>query len=121
MVESAELLFYKKAMDRTAIKQLINRLIAHFGITYTTHVLDQLKNLGFQQATQVAISLGIDDLLTTPSKSWLIQDADNILKIDQEKCIHHLETHKNHNLELISHGMMHILNYIMEFLKLDPF
>nr|AND48347.1 beta'' subunit of RNA polymerase [Eosphagnum rigescens] len=76
MVESAELLFYNKVMDRTAIKQLISRLIAHFGITYTTHVLDQLKNLGFQQATQAAISLGIDDLLTAPSKSWLIQDAE---------------------------------------------
>jgi DNA-directed RNA polymerase subunit beta' len=76
MVESAELLFYNKVMDRTAIKQLISRLIAHFGITYTTHVLDQLKNLGFQQATQATISLGIDDLLTTPSKSWLIQDAE---------------------------------------------
>ncbi len=76
MVESAELLFYNKVMDRTAIEQLISRLITHFGITYTTHVLDQLKNLGFQQATQVAISLGIDDLLTAPSKSWLIQDAE---------------------------------------------
>nr|QZJ47902.1 RNA polymerase beta'' subunit [Sphagnum palustre] len=70
------MLFYNKVMDRTAIKQLISRLIAHFGITYTTHVLDQLKNLGFQQATQAAISLGIDDLLTAPSKSWLIQDAE---------------------------------------------
>nr|AND48510.1 beta'' subunit of RNA polymerase [Flatbergium sericeum] len=76
MVESAELLFYNKVMDRTAIKQLISRLIAHFGITYTTHILDQLKNLGFQQATQAAISLGIDDLLTAPSKSWLIRDAE---------------------------------------------
>jgi DNA-directed RNA polymerase subunit beta' len=73
MVESAELLFYNKVMDRTAIKQLISRLIAHFGITYTTHVLDQLKNLGFQQATQAAISLGIDDLLTAPSKSGLFK------------------------------------------------
>nr|QTT78441.1 RNA polymerase beta'' subunit [Andreaea rupestris var. fauriei] len=76
MVESAKLLFYNKVMDRTAIKQLISRLIAHFGITYTTHILDQLKTLGFQQATQAAISLGIDDLLTAPSKGWLIQDAE---------------------------------------------
>nr|BDD17414.1 RNA polymerase beta'' subunit [Takakia lepidozioides] len=76
MAEPAELLFYNKVMDRTAIKQLISRLIAHFGITYTTHILDQLKTLGFQQATQAAISLGIDDLLTAPSKGWLIQDAE---------------------------------------------
>ena len=63
-------------MDRTGIKQLIGRLISHFGITYTTHILDQLKTIGFQQATQAAISLGIDDLLTAPSKGWLIQDAE---------------------------------------------
>jgi DNA-directed RNA polymerase subunit beta' len=75
MVESAKLLFYNKVMDRFAIKQFISRLIVHFGITYTLHVFDQLKNLGFQQATQATISLGIDDLLITPSKSWLIQDA----------------------------------------------
>lgn len=76
MAEPAKMLFYNKVMDRTAIKQLISRLIAHFGITYTTHILDQLKSLGFKQATQAAISLGIDDLLTAPSKAWLIQDAE---------------------------------------------
>lgn len=76
MAESVNSVFYNKVMDRTAIKQLIRRLIAHFGITYTTHVLDQLKTLGFQQATLGAISLGIDDLSTAPSKGWLIEDAE---------------------------------------------
>jgi DNA-directed RNA polymerase subunit beta' len=76
MVELAGLLFYNKVMDRTVIKQLISRLIAHFGIMYTMHVLDQLKKLGFQQATQAIISLGINDLLITPSKRWLIQDVE---------------------------------------------
>nr|YP_010917740.1 RNA polymerase subunit beta'' [Encalypta ciliata]UVG41326.1 RNA polymerase subunit beta'' [Encalypta ciliata] len=70
------MLFYNKVMDRTAIKQLISRLITHFGITYTTYILDQLKSVGFKQATQAAISLGIDDLLTAPSKGWLIRDAE---------------------------------------------
>jgi DNA-directed RNA polymerase subunit beta' len=56
MVELAQLFFYNKEMDRIAIKQFISKSITHFGITHTTHVLDQLKNLGFQQATQVAIS-----------------------------------------------------------------
>src|SRR6476646_10905549 len=76
MAEPAKMLFYNKVMDRNAIKQLISRLIAHFGITYTTHILDQLKSIGFKQATQAAISLGIDDLLTAHSKVWLIQDAE---------------------------------------------
>ncbi|PIM97217.1 DNA-directed RNA polymerase [Handroanthus impetiginosus] len=44
-------------------------------MVYTSHILDQVKNLGFQQATATSISLGIDDLLTIPFKKWLVQDA----------------------------------------------
>jgi DNA-directed RNA polymerase subunit beta' len=63
-------------MDKNSIKNLISRLIDHFGMTYTSHILDQLKTLGFQQATDTTVSLGIDDLLTTPSKAWLVQDVE---------------------------------------------
>ncbi|KAL8457947.1 hypothetical protein ACS0TY_035714 [Phlomoides rotata] len=45
-------------------------------MTYTSHILDQVKTLGFQQATATSISLGIDDLLIIPSKRWLVQDAE---------------------------------------------
>ncbi|KAK6767702.1 hypothetical protein RDI58_031531 [Solanum bulbocastanum] len=45
-------------------------------MAYTSHILDQVKTLGFQQATATSISLGIDDLLTIPSKGWLVQDAE---------------------------------------------
>nr|YP_010958403.1 RNA polymerase b''-subunit [Vandenboschia auriculata]ALO81792.1 RNA polymerase b''-subunit [Vandenboschia auriculata] len=76
MAERAELLSYNKMMDRTSIKQLLRRLALHFGIAYTTNILDQIKILGFQQATRASISLGIDDLLTVPSKGWLVQDIE---------------------------------------------
>eukprot|EP00850_Spirogloea_muscicola_P023829 SM000392S14718 [mRNA] locus=s392:4847:14461:+ [translate_table: standard] len=78
------LLFYNQAMDRAAMKQLIGRLVAHLGATYTAHILDQLKTLGFKNATQAGISLGIDDLLTAPSKAWLIQDAEHQTHISEE-------------------------------------
>uniref|UniRef100_A0A803MIM7 DNA-directed RNA polymerase n=1 Tax=Chenopodium quinoa TaxID=63459 RepID=A0A803MIM7_CHEQI len=74
--ERANLVFHNKAIDGTAMKRLISRLIDHFGMAYTSHILDQLKTLGFQQATATSISLGIDDLLTIPSKGWLVQDAE---------------------------------------------
>ncbi|CAN4118957.1 unnamed protein product [Withania somnifera] len=45
-------------------------------MAYTSHILDQVKSLGFQQATATSISLGIDDLLTIPSLGWLVQDAE---------------------------------------------
>nr|YP_009580599.1 RNA polymerase beta' subunit [Anemonopsis macrophylla]QBK48240.1 RNA polymerase beta' subunit [Anemonopsis macrophylla] len=76
MAERADLVFHNKAIDGTAMKRLISRLINHFGMAYTSHILDQVKTLGFQQATATSISLGIDDLLTIPSKGWLVQDAE---------------------------------------------
>nr|QWW92418.1 RNA polymerase beta'' subunit [Lopholejeunea zollingeri] len=84
MARPVDLIFYNKVMDRIAMRQLISRLISHFGITYTTHVLDQLKTLGFQQATLSSISLGIDDLLTAPSKSWLIKDAEQYSNLSEK-------------------------------------
>nr|YP_009570432.1 RNA polymerase beta subunit [Berberidopsis corallina]ABV65700.1 RNA polymerase beta'' subunit [Berberidopsis corallina]QBC66679.1 RNA polymerase beta subunit [Berberidopsis corallina] len=76
MAERANLVFHNKVIDGTAMKRLISRLIDHFGMAYTSHILDQVKTLGFQQATATSISLGIDDLLTIPSKGWLAQDAE---------------------------------------------
>nr|YP_010934609.1 RNA polymerase beta'' subunit [Veronica anagallis-aquatica]AKZ23938.1 RNA polymerase beta'' subunit [Veronica americana]WKV26524.1 RNA polymerase beta'' subunit [Veronica anagallis-aquatica] len=76
MAERANLVFHNKVIDGTAMKRLISRLIDHFGMAYTSHILDQVKTLGFQQATSTSISLGIDDLLTIPSKRWLVQDAE---------------------------------------------
>nr|YP_010635684.1 RNA polymerase beta'' subunit [Actinostephanus enpingensis]WBQ47897.1 RNA polymerase beta'' subunit [Actinostephanus enpingensis] len=76
MAKRANLVFHNKAIDGTAMKRLISRLIDHFGMAYTSHILDQVKTLGFQQATATSISLGIDDLLTIPSKRWLVQDAE---------------------------------------------
>nr|YP_010417283.1 RNA polymerase beta'' subunit [Arisaema decipiens]USF11838.1 RNA polymerase beta'' subunit [Arisaema decipiens] len=76
MAERADLVFHNKVIDGAAMKRLISRLIDHFGMAYTSHILDQVKTLGFQQATATSISLGIDDLLTIPSKGWLVQDAE---------------------------------------------
>nr|YP_009972397.1 RNA polymerase beta'' subunit [Distemonanthus benthamianus]QNH82525.1 RNA polymerase beta'' subunit [Distemonanthus benthamianus] len=78
MAERANLVFHNhnKVIDGTAIKRLISRLIDHFGMAYTSHILDQVKILGFRQATATSISLGIDDLLTIPSKGWLVQDVE---------------------------------------------
>nr|YP_009569014.1 RNA polymerase beta subunit [Ancistrocladus tectorius]QBC66338.1 RNA polymerase beta subunit [Ancistrocladus tectorius] len=76
MAERTNLVFHNKVIDGTAMKRLISRLIDHFGMAYTSHILDQVKTLGFRQATATSISLGIDDLLTIPSKGWLVQDAE---------------------------------------------
>nr|YP_009528876.1 RNA polymerase beta' subunit [Dioscorea bulbifera]AYI69272.1 RNA polymerase beta' subunit [Dioscorea bulbifera]WSP00694.1 RNA polymerase beta'' subunit [Dioscorea bulbifera]WSP00780.1 RNA polymerase beta'' subunit [Dioscorea bulbifera]WSP00866.1 RNA polymerase beta'' subunit [Dioscorea bulbifera]WSP00952.1 RNA polymerase beta'' subunit [Dioscorea bulbifera] len=92
MTERADLVFYNKVIDGTAMKRLISRLIDHFGMGYTSHILDQSKILGFQQATATSISLGIDDLLTIPSKEWLVQDAEQ-QRFILEKHYHYANVH----------------------------
>lgn len=49
MAERANLVFHNKVIDGTAMKRLISRLIDHFGMAYTSHILDQVKTLGFRK------------------------------------------------------------------------
>nr|YP_010712775.1 RNA polymerase beta'' subunit [Corydalis raddeana]UGO88912.1 RNA polymerase beta'' subunit [Corydalis pauciovulata]WDA93520.1 RNA polymerase beta'' subunit [Corydalis raddeana]WJZ51922.1 RNA polymerase beta'' subunit [Corydalis pauciovulata] len=95
MREKADLVFHNKAIDGIAIKRLISRFIDHFGMAYTSHILDQVKTLGFQTATATSISLGIDDLLTIPSKGWIVQDVEQqslmLEKQHQSGSIHAVE------------------------------
>lgn len=76
MTNQIELPFCNKTMDRVAMGRLIGKLIVCFGIASAANILDQVKVLGFQQATKASISLGIDDLLAVPSRGWLVQDAE---------------------------------------------
>ncbi|KAL3025584.1 hypothetical protein AAZX31_04G186500 [Glycine max] len=54
MAEWANLVFHNKVIGGTAIKRLISRLIDHFGMAHTSHILDQVKTLGFRQATDTS-------------------------------------------------------------------
>nr|AYW15408.1 RNA polymerase beta'' subunit [Jamesonia brasiliensis] len=76
MTYQNELPFCNETMDRVAMRRLIGKLIVCFGITSTTNILDQVKTLGFQQATKTSVSLGIDDLLAVPTRGWLVRDAE---------------------------------------------
>jgi len=59
MAERTNLMFHNKVIGGTAIKRLISRLIDHFRMAYISHIVDQVKTLGFHQATtqQQGISL----------------------------------------------------------------
>lgn len=76
MTNQNELPFCNKTMDRATMKRLIGKLVICFGIASTTNILDQVKVLGFQQATKASVSSGIDDLLAVPTRGWLVRDAE---------------------------------------------
>nr|YP_009555720.1 RNA polymerase subunit beta'' [Selaginella kraussiana]AZU95837.1 RNA polymerase subunit beta'' [Selaginella kraussiana] len=86
MAEPGRLLSCNRVMDGTAMRRLISSLVTRFGTVYTAHVPDQLKTLGFQQATSASLSLGIDDLSATPSREWLIRDAESLALFENNRC-----------------------------------
>ena len=45
MAERADPVFHNKVINGTAMKRLISRLIDHFGMAYTSHILDQVKRV----------------------------------------------------------------------------
>ncbi|MCO5605507.1 hypothetical protein L7F22_059690 [Adiantum nelumboides] len=77
MMDQNELPFCNKTIDRVAMKRLIGKLVVCFGIASTTNILDQVKVLGFQQATEASISLGIDDLSAVPTREKLRQSIES--------------------------------------------
>ena len=93
--EKEDIGFYNQVMNRASMRLMINRLVAYLGNNATAKILDELKILGFKYATETGVSLGIDDLLTTPSKAWLIQDAEYQADRSEDEClnggIHHVE------------------------------
>nr|AYB71630.1 RNA polymerase beta'' subunit [Deparia lancea] len=88
MTDQAELPFCNKTMDRVAMRRLIGKLVVCFGIASTTNISDQVKILGFQQATKASVSLGIDDLLAVPSRGWLVQDAEKYGYVSEQHYRH---------------------------------
>lgn len=79
------LIFFNRCFDKNRIKGLITWLLMNSGENYTIEVVEKLKDLGFQFATQAGISLSLDDLKIPPSKSWLVSQAELEIESSQKE------------------------------------
>jgi DNA-directed RNA polymerase subunit beta' len=79
------LIFFNRCFDKNRIKALITWLLMNSGENYTIEVVEKLKDLGFQFATQAGISLSLDDLKIPPSKSWLVSQAELEIESSQKE------------------------------------
>ncbi|MBI3128295.1 MAG: DNA-directed RNA polymerase subunit beta' [Candidatus Tectomicrobia bacterium] len=78
-----------EALNRTMDKKALTRLVAvcyeNAGRARTVRFLDDLKNLGFSQATQAGISISIDDMKVPDRKRDLIELArKEVLSVESE-------------------------------------
>ena len=67
----AGLPFINGTLKKKGLQSLVNYSHIRLGHEMTVKMLDDLKNLGFLYATKAGISIGIDDLVTPPSKKGI--------------------------------------------------
>jgi DNA-directed RNA polymerase subunit beta' len=69
--------FINGTLKKKGLQSLVNYCHLRLGHQETVKMLDKVKDLGFLYATKAGISIGIDDLVTPPSKHDLVQHAHN--------------------------------------------
>nr|WLD05945.1 RNA polymerase b''-subunit [Meringosphaera mediterranea] len=64
--------FRNKTFSKKVLKEVIYEAFTNFGISKTTQLADEIKEIGFHHATRAGISLSIEDLKVPPTKKTLI-------------------------------------------------
>src|SRR6185369_113117 len=67
--------FQNQTMDKKKLENLVLACYSKLGSELTSDLLDSLKDLGFQYATQGAFTVGIDDVRIPPEKDLTISKA----------------------------------------------
>ncbi len=70
-----ELGYRNRLLKKNTIKDLISESFDKVGLKRTAVFLDEIKRFGFDAATNGSISIGMDDLLTPPTKPTIIAEA----------------------------------------------
>lgn len=102
MLGISEHLFWNHVLTKSLLKRLLTQLVLFRGSLYTAQLLDQLKHLGFHYSTQQGISLGIDDLMSSPLRTWLIQDTEQ-------------ETYLSHHY--VQQGYIHVVERLRQLVE----
>ena len=68
--------FFNYSFDKNRLKALISWSLINNGEKATLNLIENLKNIGFEYATQAGISLTIDDLKIPPNKKLYISQAE---------------------------------------------
>ena len=90
----ADMGFYNRAAGKSQLGDLIWKCYKICGHEKTVIMLDQLKELGFREATKAGVSIGIDDMIIPKEKDQEIEAAHKLIK----------EVEKQHRKGVITSG-----------------
>ena len=70
-----EVPFVNEILGKKSLRKIITNVIKYTGVTRTAKFLDDIKNLGYDQAFRAGISFNLGDVLIPDEKYTLIDDA----------------------------------------------
>ncbi|HEX8286466.1 MAG TPA: DNA-directed RNA polymerase subunit beta' [Pyrinomonadaceae bacterium] len=77
--------FVNGTLKKKGLQSLVNFSHLRLGHDQTVVLLDDLKTMGFLYATKAGVSIGIDDMVTPPSKKGIIEEAnEQVNKLQQQ-------------------------------------
>src|SRR5512132_1498364 len=83
---SPELPFLNGTLKKKGLQDLVNYCFVHYGIERTVEILDNIKELGFAQATYAGISIGVDDMHIPDTKPELVARArKDVLEVENQR------------------------------------
>jgi len=77
--------FVNEILNKKKISNIVSECYKNFGRNATITLLDNIKALGFEYATQGGVSIGMSDLDIPPQKTECINDADSELNKVEEQ------------------------------------
>ena len=78
-------IIFNKTINKTEIKNLINWYIYNFGSLRTQKLIDELKTTGFKYATELGISLNLEDLKIPKTKENILKNTYKKIKSISKK------------------------------------
>ena len=70
-----EVPYVNEVLGKKSLRKIITNVIKHTGVTRTAKFLDDIKNLGYDQAFRAGISFNLGDVLVPKEKTTLVEEA----------------------------------------------
>ena len=70
-----EVPFVNEVLGKKSLRKIITNVIKFTGVTRTAKFLDDIKNLGYEQAFKAGISFNLGDVIVPAEKATLVDDA----------------------------------------------
>ena len=77
--------FQNKTMNKSALRTLVSDCVRVIGHEATAAVLDNLKQLGFDYATQSGVSIAMSDIEEPPGKVEILREADQQVGVIEDQ------------------------------------